>query len=363
MLDVDIGLTLGTFRLDASFGMDGPGVMALFGPSGSGKTTTAHAIAGLVRPERGHVTIGGERLFDKSAGIDIAARRRRIGYVFQDARLFPHLSVRRNLLFGWQRAGRPLSGNQIDDVIGLLGLQHLLDRRPGKLSGGEKQRVAIGRALLAAPRLLLLDEPLTALDAPRRDEILRYLERLRDELRLPMVYITHSLDEVARLADNIAVFHQGRVVAHGSIYDILARSDLFPLTGRGEAGAVIPARVVVHRPSEGVTLLDFGGGMITAPLMAAEIGSRVRVRVRARDILLSRVEIADDISANNVLPVVITGLREDADGVEVSLDCGGSALVARVTPHSRERLGLAPGQRVFAIFKTVTIDRREGPAG
>ncbi|WP_137388257.1 molybdenum ABC transporter ATP-binding protein [Rhodoligotrophos defluvii] len=356
-LQVDIGHAAGTFSLEARFEVPQAGVTALFGPSGSGKTTTVNAIAGLITPRHGRIVLNGETVFDAARQISVPARARRVGYVFQDARLFPHLSVRSNLLFGWKRAGRPLGQVEIEEVIALLGLAPLLDRRPGKLSGGERQRVAIGRALLAAPRLLLLDEPLTALDAARREEILRYLERLRDHLALPMVYVTHSLDEVTRLADSIAVFDHGRVTAFGDIDAVLSRDDMQALAGKADAGAVIRATVLEHLPAFGVSRLSFSGGIITAPLVSRPVGTELRVRIRARDILVSRAAIAGEISANNVLPATITSLRGDGDEVELSLDCGGTRLFARITAYSCSRLGLAEGQAVYAIFKTVIIDR------
>ncbi|WP_342640653.1 molybdenum ABC transporter ATP-binding protein [Rhodoligotrophos ferricapiens] len=354
---VDISHGLGAFRLEARFEAPEVGVTALFGPSGSGKTTTLNAIAGLMRPERGRIIINGQTVFDRERHIAVPARERRIGYVFQDARLFPHLSVERNLLFGWKRAGRPLDETAIKEVIELLALGALLDRRPGKLSGGEKQRVAIGRALLTAPSLLLMDEPLTALDAARREEILRYLERLRDRMLQPVVYVTHSLDEVTRLADTIAVFDQGKVTGFGSIYDVLADSRIQLLAGLSDAGAVIAAQVLEHLPRFGLTRLGFTGGVITVPRVEKAPGEEVRIRIPARDVLLSRTAVDGDISANNVLPATIVALRAHNEEVEVTLDCGGTRLTARITAYSCARLALEPGQRAYAIFKTVTVDR------
>ncbi len=214
-IDVAIRHDFGSFALDAAFLIDKPGVTALFGPSGAGKSTITNAIAGLLRPQAGRIVINGRDVFDGGRGIFVAPRLRRTGYVFQDSRLFPHMSVANNLRFGWRRAAAPASEADISHIIDLLGLSHLLDRLPAKLSGGERGRVALGRALLSSPEILLLDEPLAALDAARKQEILPYLERLRDEARLPMLYVSHSLDEVSRLADNMIVLKEGRVATQG----------------------------------------------------------------------------------------------------------------------------------------------------
>ena len=229
---------LGDFTLDAAFEFgETPCVTALFGPSGAGKSTVLAAIAGLFRPQSGRIAIAGETLFDSERGIFVPARERRVGIVFQDTRLFPHMSVHANLLYGWRRAGTRAPGQTIDAVIALLGLEMLLARKPRTLSGGERARVALGRALLMSPRALLLDEPLAALDAPRKAEILPYLERLVEETKIPMLYVSHALDEVTQLADRMVVLNEGRVVAEGSLFDVTARLDLFTgkhlLPGRG----------------------------------------------------------------------------------------------------------------------------------
>jgi molybdate transport system ATP-binding protein len=354
-LEVSIAKRLGAFTLEAAFASDG-GVTALFGRSGSGKTSVLNAIAGLLRPERGRIALDGELMFDASAGVDVAAHRRRIGYVFQEGRLLPHLTVRQNLLFGRRFARRP-GGVPLDRVIELLGLAALLERRPHDLSGGEKQRVAIGRALLADPRLLLMDEPLAALDAPRKSEILYYVERLRDEVRVPIVYVSHSLDEVVRLADTLVVMSDGSVLEAGPVDETMARMELRPYLGRFEGGAVIEARVAEQDLEMGLARLDFAGGALYAPDVDALVGERVRVRIRARDVSLATVR-PEAISMLNVLPGTIKALGESAGAsVDVQIDVAGAILLARVTRKSVAGLGLAPGRPVYALVKAVAIDR------
>ncbi|MDX6749657.1 molybdenum ABC transporter ATP-binding protein [Geminicoccaceae bacterium 1502E] len=357
-LEVALRHDFGPFGLDIAFSVDRPGITALFGPSGSGKSTTISAIAGLLRPAAGRIVVNGRVLLDTERGIVLPPRRRRLGYVFQDARLFPHLSVRSNLLFGWRRAGRPASRAEIDHLVELLGIGALLERRPGMLSGGERQRVALGRALLTAPEAVLLDEPLSALDHARKQEIMPYLERLRDEARMPMLYVSHAIDEVTRLADHMILLDGGRVAAAGAVSDVMARLDLFPLTGRFEAGAVLETVVGRHDAADALSELEFAGGRLVVPLVDAPPGARVRARVRARDVMLALHE-PRDISANNILVAEVAGIRLDEGAfADVQLACGTTRLVARVTRRSVERLGLCPGLPIVAIIKAVTVDRR-----
>ena len=354
-LEVSVAKRLGAFALEAAFASGG-GVTALFGRSGSGKSSVLNAIAGLLRPERGRIALDGESLFDAAAGVNVAAHRRRIGYVFQEGRLLPHLTVRQNLLYG-RRFARGPGAVTLDKVTELLGLAALLQRRPHDLSGGEKQRVAIGRALLADPLLLLMDEPLAALDAPRKSEILYYIERLRDEVGVPIVYVSHSLDEVVRLADTVVVMSEGRVVDSGPVDETMARMELRPYLGRFEGGAVIEARVAEQDLEMGLARLDFPGGALYAPDVDALVGERVRVRIRARDVSLATVR-PEAISMLNVLPGTLTALGESAGAsVDVQINVAGTILLARVTRKSVEALGLAPGRAVFALVKAVAIDR------
>jgi molybdate transport system ATP-binding protein len=355
-LAVDIKHRLGGFLLDARFEAEG-GLIALFGRSGSGKTSVVNIIAGLIRPDRAHVAIDGTLLVDTDAGVLLPRHRRRIGYVFQEGRLFPHLTVRQNLLYGRWFAPLRTGRDDFDRVVDMLGIGALVDRRPGRLSGGEKQRVAVGRALLADPRLLLMDEPLASLDEQRKAEILPYIERLRDESKIPIVYVSHSISEVARLATTLVLMSDGKVAATGPTMDLMQRLDLFPLTGRAEAGAVVEAMVEGHDDAAGLTELSSRAGRWRLHRIDAPVGARLRLRVRARDVIVAKSAPAE-ISALNVLPGVVAdiGAREGPI-VEVRIDCNGEALIARLTRFSAEQLGLAPGVPVFALVKSVAFDR------
>jgi molybdate transport system ATP-binding protein len=361
MLEVDIEHRLGAFELDIHF-RAGRGLTALFGRSGAGKTSVVNAIAGLLRPEKGRIIVDGSVLIDTERGLEAPAYRRRVGYVFQEDRLFPHLTVRQNLLFGRWFASAPALATRLDDVIELLGISALLDRRPGRLSGGEKQRVAIGRALLASPRLLLMDEPLASLDARRKEEILPYIERLRDRAGMPIVYVSHAVAEVTRLANTIVLISDGRVRAVGPLQEVMGRAELYPMTGRFEAGAVLAARVAAHDPRWRLTELSGAFGKLTVSRLPAPIGTALRVRIRARDVILAAAPPVG-ISALNVLMCRVEAVIpiEEA-ALEVQLRLGDEWLLARVTRRSGATLGLAPGREIFAVIKTVAIDRRSlGP--
>lgn len=353
---VEVEHRQGDFTLSAAF--EAPaGVTALFGRSGSGKTTLVNVIGGLLRPRRGRVTVGGETLLDTGRGIVVPAHRRRIGYVFQEGRLFPHLSVRQNLLFGrwFAPAGPDRTG--LASVLDLLDIGHLLARRPGGLSGGEKQRVAIGRALLAKPRLLLMDEPLAGLDDARKGEILPYIERLRDEGSVPIVYVSHAISEVVRLADTLVVIESGRVAACGPASETLARIDIGPLAGTREGGAVLQARVVAHDRGFGLTTLATQAGDLRVPLVALPEGAGVRVQIPARDVIVS-LRRPDGLSALNVLAGTIEEISgtDGSPSAEIRLDCQGAPLLVRLTRKSISDLKLVPGMRVFAIVKSVALD-------
>ena len=356
-LSVTIAHRQGAFRLDAGF--EAPaGVTAIFGPSGSGKTTLVNAVAGLVRPERARVVLDGTVLADTEAGIALPAHRRRIGYVFQDSRLFPHLGVRRNLLFGRAFAPREATGPGFDAVVAMLGIEPLLGRRTAGLSGGERQRVAIGRALLSRPRLLVMDEPLAALDAARKAEILPFLERLRDEAGLPILYVSHALPEVARLAHHAVILDGGRVLASGAVSDLFARPDLPGLSDGPEAGAVLDATVAGHDLAYGLTRLDTSAGPLLVPALPLPPGARRRVRIVARDVTLS-LDRPARISALNVLEGRITAVgaaQASEPGLTVALRCGEADLLARITRKSAVALALAPGTPVHAIVKSVALD-------
>ncbi|MGH6947995.1 MAG: molybdenum ABC transporter ATP-binding protein [Kiloniellales bacterium] len=357
MLDVAVRRHLGGFALDASFACDIGGITAIFGRSGAGKTSLVNALAGLLKPEAGRIVVEGATLFDSTAGIDLPPERRRLGYVFQEGRLFPHLSVRSNLTFGWKRLNGAERRISLDQVVTLLGLEALLGRRPHDLSGGEKQRVALGRALLASPRLLLMDEPLASLDQARKDEVLPFVERLRDEMKVPIVYVSHSMAEIVRLADTLVLMSDGRVEAVGTVEELTSRLDLRPLTGRFEAGAVIEAAVAHHEHAYDLSELTFSGGRLFVPYLDLPLGSRIRVRIRARDVALA-LKPPEATSILNVIPAIVRDIgQEDSPQVDLRLDAGDAAIWARITWRSLHDLDLKPGQRVYALVKAVAIDR------
>ncbi len=353
-LQVDIRHRQGDFELRLTF--ESPqGLTALFGQSGSGKTTLVRAIAGLLRPQQARIAVGETVLVDTAAGRFVPTHRRRIGYVFQEPRLFPHLTVRQNLGYGrWFAADR---GAAADDarLVEMLDIGPLLTRHPGGLSGGERQRVAIGRALLCAPRLLLMDEPLSQIDATRKAEILPYIERLRDEIKIPIVYVSHALDEVVRLAGHLVCIGDGRLLATGPTAAVLTRTDLPMFARRPDAGAVVAAEVMTHDAHYRLTRLRCAAGDLWVPQLDHAVGSQVNVWVRAQDVTLA-LQAPQEISALNVLTGTITSIgRADDSTAMVALDCNGLSLLARVTRLSAERLQLRPGLSVHALVKSVSF--------
>ncbi|KKZ88807.1 molybdenum ABC transporter ATP-binding protein [Rhizobium phaseoli] len=353
-LIVEAKQRLGGFFLDAAFTSDG-GVTALFGRSGSGKTSLIRIIAGLARPDEGRVILDGETLTETKARLFVPKHRRHFGYVFQEARLFPHLSVRANLSYGRWFAPRAAGGESFDHVVDLLGIETLLDRSPAKLSGGEKQRVAIGRALLCSPRLLLMDEPLAALDEARKAEILPYLERLRDQTEIPIVYVSHSIAEVARLANKVVVMRDGRVEAVGPAGDILSRASA--AFDRKEAGALLQGIVESFDAHHHLSTVALKSGRLHIPGAALAPGRPVRIRIPSRDVMLATAK-PEGLSALNIVEGRIEQLFQDSDGtVEIRLDCGGDAILSRITALSCERLDLRPGKTVFAVIKTVALEQ------
>ncbi|MDP2134970.1 MAG: molybdenum ABC transporter ATP-binding protein [Sulfuritalea sp.] len=352
------------FRLDVDLALPGRGVTALFGQSGCGKTTLLRCIAGLERGA-GRLSIDGETWQDGNAFLP--AHLRPLGYVFQEANLFAHLTVQGNLDYGMRRALRRVAGafpkrdavshnaSQRTAIIEMLGIGHLLDRTPGRLSGGERQRVAIARALLTAPRLLLMDEPLAALDLARKQEILPYLERLRDELDIPLIYVSHAADEVARLADHIVVMDGGRAVAQGPLAETLARIDL-PIRLGEDAGAVFSATVAERDAEWHLARVAFDGGELWVRDSGVPVGRRVRVRILARDVSIANSR-HDDASIINLLPAtVIAHAGEDhPSAVLVQLSVGATTLLARLTRRSVQRLDLVPGREVWVQIKAVAL--------
>lgn len=349
-----------SFTLKVDLDLPGSGVTALFGPSGSGKTTCLRAIAGLERSSangvNNFVAVNGEVWQDDTSGVFLPTHQRALGFVFQEASLFPHLSVAQNLAFGQSRVPQVQRRVSLEQAIELLGIGPLLARAPHKLSGGERQRVSIARALATSPHLLLMDEPLAALDAKRKAEIFPYLETLHRTLQLPILYVSHAIDEVARLADHLVLIEAGQVIAAGDTAALMTRLDL-PLAQGDGAGAIITATVVSHDPQYVVTLARFAGGDIHIPQQRAPIGDTVRVRVQARDVSLT-LEKQVGTSIQNILPVYITAMLPDSPGqVMVRLDAAGTALLARVTARSADALKLAVGQQLFAQVKGVAILR------
>ena len=352
-LRVQITHRFDNFTLNAAF--DAPaGVTALFGASGSGKTTVVNAVAGLIKPDQARISLNDQMLCDSATRLWLPPHKRRLGYVFQEARLFPHLSVQQNLRYGRWFAG--LRGDSAEEtrLIALLGLGPLLARRPGALSGGEKQRVAIGRALLSAPELLLMDEPLAALDEARKAEILPYLERLRDETQIPILYVSHAMAEVARLATTVVVLSDGKVLRAGPVQDILSDPGIAPTIGLREAGAVLLAQVVAHHP-DGLSELSAAGGRLFLPEVTAQPGRTLRVRILAQDVILSRTR-PDGLSALNILPGTVSMIHAgDGPGVLVQLQTGDAQILARITRRSAQALELSESKPFYAIIKSVSV--------
>ncbi len=341
-------------RMDMAFEVASPGITVLFGPSGAGKSTIIAAAAGLLRPDGCRIAVDGTVLADTASGIWLPPERRRVGLVFQDAKLFPHMSVLTNLRFGMRRA--PAGPVRFDEVVDLLGIAALLPRRPNTLSGGERQRVAIGRALLAQPHLLLMDEPLASLDGPRKAEILPFLTGLKTALRLPVLYVTHAPDEVARLADQLVLIEMGRVVACGSVSDIVARSDL-PFGRRDDAAALLLCRISGHDAGRQLTCLEGAGIMLWVPLMDGAIGAACRVRVPAQEVILA-ARPPEAISVQNIVPGTVVRIVADVARrtslVEIGLP--GGALLSRVTPDAINRLSLSAGSAILALIKSTAIE-------
>jgi molybdate transport system ATP-binding protein len=357
MLRVDVQLARGGFALAAKFTAPTPGVTAVFGRSGCGKTTLVNLLAGLLPGATGQIELDGETWLDTPRGMDVPAERRRIGYVFQDARLFPHYSVRGNLLYGAPRDGAGAS-SAFDEVVQLLGLGALLERRPGALSGGEKQRVALGRALLAQPRLLLLDEPLASLDAARREEVLPYLELLRDHYSIPMVYVSHQFDEVLRLATQLVVLDHGQVVAEGGIGAVSLAPALRDIVGVDAVGAVMEGTVIEVAPDQGLTVVAIGeDSHLRVTSTALQPGQRVRLQLLARDMILA-VEEPRGLSVRNQLRGRVVSITHDGGADLIEVDIGGAMLLARITAAASRELQLAPGRSVWALVKAVSFSAR-----
>lgn len=366
-ISVAIAGLFGDFQLAVNFHAPMAGITALFGPSGSGKTSILRCIAGLQHVP-GRIAIGGEVWQDSASGVFVPPHRRSIGFVFQDAALFSHLSVRDNLLYGARRTLihgvlRPYA--QIDTdlgtngIVGVLGIGHLLNRSVGDLSGGERQRVAVGRALLAAPRVLLMDEPLSALDRDTKAEILPYLEALRETAAVPILYVSHDMAEIERLADRLVLVKAGAIVASGALADMQTDPSL-PLLGARDAAVTLLGRIAAFDERYGLTTFDVGGGCLIVPGHHGDAGRPLRLRIAASDVSFS-LHAAADSTILNRLPAVIQTVEADAEKAQISIvvglgaDGAGDRIAARITAKSRDALALAPGTPVIAQIKSVAL--------
>lgn len=351
-VEVKISQGFQGFDLDVSFQAPA-GLTVLFGSSGSGKTTVINAVAGLSKPEQSRIVINDEVLSDSAVGHWLPPHQRSLGYVFQEGRLFPHMNVRKNLIYGNALAKGRAAVVTLDQVVEILGIGNLLERRPAELSGGEKQRVAIGRALLARPKLILADEPLAALDEPRKAEILPYFERLRDEFSLPVLYVTHSIAEVARLATTVVALKDGRVDRVGPAAEVLSDPSFTPMGPRA-VGAVLEAKVVKHH-EDGLTELSANGVALMLPQLSHAVGDLVRVRVAAHDVILSR-EAPKGLSALNIVAGKVHSVRAGGGpGAIVAVDTKAGRILARITRRSATALGLSEGVICYAVIKSVSV--------
>ncbi len=356
MLKISVQKQQGRVLIDVSFAVESTGVTALFGPSGAGKTSIINMVAGLSRPDSGLIVVNGLTAFDSDKGIDIPPERRRFGYVFQDGRIFPHLSVRSNLTYGMNLVPKNHRRIAFDEVVELLGIGELLGRRVANLSGGEKQRVAIGRALLTSPSLLLMDEPLASLDAARKAEVLPFVERLPTKLSIPILYVSHSLDEILNLADTLVLMDSGRVRSVGAVEDVANRFEFTGLGERDESGSVLATVVDHHDAADGLTYLRFDENFLKVPLFDAAQGTKVRVHINSRDVALA-LSPPTQTSVQNIFLATVEGISEHGKAlVDVQLDIG-SHITARITRKARKDLELTTGQHVFAMVKSVAISR------
>ncbi|HEY9193344.1 MAG TPA: molybdenum ABC transporter ATP-binding protein [Methyloversatilis sp.] len=357
MIELRFRKRLGALGLDVDVALPAQGISALFGRSGAGKTSLVNAVAGIVTPDDGVIRVGDRVFFDRARDVNLPLEQRGIGYVFQDARLFPHLNVAGNLRYG-QKRSRGTQAVDWSSVIDVLGLAHLLDRRPHHLSGGERQRVALGRALLRQPALLLMDEPLASLDAPRKAEVLPYIERLAHEFELPVLYVSHSIDEVTRLAHHLVIVSEGRTVASGELAYIMSLPEHSPLVGRYEAGSVIDCAVAQHDDHYGMTTLRFSDGQIRVPRVDLAAGMPVRVRIRARDVALARMQPVDVSITNQLAGHVLSMTPREGPYMDVAVDLGSTSVRALITRESCDRLQLEIGMHVWAMVKSVALDSR-----
>ncbi|MAM77413.1 MAG: molybdenum ABC transporter ATP-binding protein [Alphaproteobacteria bacterium] len=357
MLSVEIKKALETLTLDVKFKVNAGTVTALFGKSGAGKTTTVHSIAGLIRPDDGEITLNNKLLFSHNLRTNLPVYRRQIGFVFQGARLFPHMTVNKNLLFGLPRPNKIHKKITLDMVTKLLDLSSLLDRRPQTLSGGERQRVSIGRALLSQPELLLMDEPLSSIDLHLRAEILPFIQKIVAEVQIPVIYVTHSIEEAIYLADNMILISKGQILQEGSVEAVMNRLDLYPVTGRYDSGTVISAQFLNYDKGFDIGELKFPGGILKVPGLNGKIGDNFRAHVKARDVSVS-LKKPKDVSILNLFNGKIIDIRIDnGPQVDILIDIG-IPLIARITRKSLSELQLTKGTKLFTMVKAVAIDKK-----
>ncbi|RWR02174.1 molybdate transporter ATP-binding protein [[Pantoea] beijingensis] len=350
MLELDFSQQLGDHLLSVNAKLPASGITAIFGVSGAGKTSLINAIGGLTRPQQGSIRLNNRVLSDTQKRIFLPPEKRRIGYVFQDARLFPHYRVRGNLQYGMAKHMKP----QFDDLVALLGIEPLLNRLPWSLSGGEKQRVAIGRALLTAPEILLLDEPLASLDIPRKRELLPYLQKLAQQIEVPMLYVSHSLDEILHLADHVLVLDKGNVKAFGPLEKVWASSAMRPWLPRAEQSSVLSVQILEQHPHYAMTALALGDRHLWVSRIDAPPKTTLRIRINAADVSLVLQPPAQS-SIRNVLPAQVVELLEIDEQIEVKLQIGQRELWARITPWARDELAIEPGMWLYAQIKSVSI--------
>ena len=354
MIDLHIVRKQGDFTVQAGFERQSKGVTALFGPSGAGKTSIVNMVAGLLRPDEGHIIINGQCLFNRRRRINLPPEKRGIGYIFQDGRLLPHLSVKANLTYGMHLTPAAERFIPFGQVVDLLGIGHLLKRRPAGLSGGEKQRVAIGRALLTSPGLLLMDEPLASLDQARKHEVLPFIQRLCREFSLPVLYVSHSMNEIINLADYLVLLEEGRIKAAGSMEALMGRPDLAPLFGREDFGSVIHTIVAQTTDNHGLSHLHFQGGTLKVPQVGAAPGSSLRVQIPAHNVDIA-LQPPEQTSYQNIFSGTIESVNQGSGPfVDLGLNIG-CPLMARVTLSAQAQLGLHKGQTVYALVKSVNI--------
>ncbi|EOC0585651.1 molybdenum ABC transporter ATP-binding protein ModC [Cronobacter sakazakii] len=350
MLELNFTQVLGKHRLTVNETLPGSGITAVFGVSGAGKTSLINAISGLTRPQHGRIVLNDRVLSDTETDTFLPPEKRRVGYVFQDARLFPHYKVRGNLKYGMAKE----MAAQFDKLVTLLGIEPLLDRLPGTLSGGEKQRVAIGRALLTAPELLLLDEPLASLDVPRKRELLPYLQRLAREINIPMLYVSHSLEEILHLADKVLVLEQGEVKAFGSLEDIWGSSVMHPWLPPEQQSSVLKVTVLEHHPHYAMTALALGDQHLWVNRIEKPLQTALRIRIQASDVSLV-LQPPLQSSIRNILRARVAQCYDDNGQVEVQLEVGSRTLWARISPWARDELAIKSGLWLYAQIKSVSI--------